>query len=748
MMRNAWAAGLLLACALSLAGAEPPERSAADYARDLGSTDRNLRREAAYQLSRMGRGARVALPELIRTLEDDQQQVWFGGITALANLGPDAEPALPALLGELQAWQPFRKDRQGAQALYRTALALGSIGAAAVPSLSNALASDKWFVRAGAAKALGFAGEPAGGAAPALVRLLEDERAEVRDAAGETLALLRLPVVAPVVQLLEGAQEPQSRLAAANTLKRLGTNALHAAPSLRLALTSDPDVGVRAEALEALTRCGLPAAELLPALWEAAQDADATVHQAGFRQLLLVRPVSVLYPRLTAGLRSPDAAERNRATALITELGAEAGDLAPVLTERLRAGVGGDTPADPGLARALGGLGPAGVVSAFGELAGRRAGSPGTNDWALAVLRQTTSLAVPVLAEGLTHRAPAVRAGALVGLGSPGVLARSVARRITPLLEDPEPAVRAAAWSAAAACGVPPQALLDHLERGLNDTSPEVRRAALGAMAVLGPAAKPAVPLLMAGLDTRDEELGVAAVRAIAALGGEASSAVEPLARRLPGAPAALQVEILHALGAIGGAAASALPEVTPLSSASSALVRQAFAVAVGGMRESGASALAALITIARDPEATVRAAALSALSAVGPATPEALQAITAALEDPEVGVRRAAAGAVGALGEKGRGAEERLFAMLGVESDRAAAGEALRAIHPTSVRALIAALEQADWTVRQMAADALARLGKASREAVPVLERVMREDRHEEVKGAARRALRRIREG
>ena len=81
-------------------------------------------------------------------------------------------------------------------------------------------------------------------------------------------------------------------------------------------------------------------------------------------------------------------------------------------------------------------------------------------------------------------------------------------------------------------------------------------------------------------------------------------------------------------------------------------------------------------------------------------------------------------------------------------KSDVQRARDALRAIHPESVSSLLEALRHADWGVREMAADALARLGKGATEAVSALEKASRDDASEEVKRASRRALRRIREG
>ncbi len=742
--------GVLLGVFLGLAHGAEAGKTVEDYARDLEGSDRALKREAAYQLSRLGGKARPALPQLVKALEDDQQQVWFGAITALANLGPDAEPALPALLAELDGWQPFRRDRQGTQGIYRTALALGAIGPAAVPGLSNRLASDKWHVRAGAARALGFATHHALPTVPALARSLRDERAEVREAAGEALVGLGRASVGPLVGILGETEETRARLAAVETLGRLGTNALTAAEALRGRVRTDPDAEVRARALVALGRVGIPRSERVAILLAARADAAAEVREAARNALLTVRPVEPeVLPALLGELKSEDSGVRTAAAELLAELGAEARAGAGVVADQLRARSKGGVP-DPALVGALAGMGQAALPPVFRELEqpGRTSSGWTTNDWPMAVLRQVNVLALPGLRQALSNAVPAVRAGALEGLIGLGSQGRPAARALPRLLEDPDAGVRARAWLAAAGCGVAPDALLARLENGLKDSDGEVRRAVLKAVARLGRDAKPAVPRMVEELSSMDEGLRMAALEAVAALGPEAEAAVPILARRLEGAPAALQIQLLEALGAIGPGAGSALSPIRAIAGVDSVEVRKATLRTLGLLKESAREALPVVAEGARHADPSVRAVAVAAAVGIDASAELAITTGVKALEDEDLQVRRAAAEAMLKLQERGRPGEERLFAMIDQPGERTVALDALRAIHPVSVPALTKALGHREWRVREMAADMLARLGKDANDALPLLDKLSNEDRNEDVKRAARRATRRIRQG
>ncbi|MBX3745603.1 MAG: HEAT repeat domain-containing protein [Verrucomicrobiae bacterium] len=729
-----------------LIGVSGAQRTPAEYAADLESTDPRIRREAAYQLSRLGQDVREVVPQLIRALNDDEQQVWFGAITALTHLGAEAEPALEPLLQDLEGWQPFRRNRQGSQALYRTAVALGAIGEAAVPSLVERLGDRRWHVRAGAAMALGFAGDSARPGVPGLVVLLGDDRAEVREAATETLARMGSLAVGSLAEALEGGAAVTRRVAAADALGRMGPEGMPAVGVLRLlAMSVATEEEVRAAALRSLGRVDRDPATLLPVLMEAWRGEGETIRAAAKERLLLVRPVDrALVLALLPELEAATGADRGRVAGLIAELGPAARGAGPTLVRMLRQ----EDRADEGLVTALAGLGVGGVPLVLEALAGMPVNRVSEDHWTLAVLRRVDRTVVGRLEEALGHEVASVRMGALEGLAALGEDARSAAGRVPALMDDAEPAVRARAWLAAARCGVAPAAMVERLDAGLGDADLGVRRAAVAGIAELGAAAAPAVPQLVDKLGADDAALRGAAVRALGAVGPGAAVAVSPLAQSLALVPAGDRVETLVALGRIGRASASAMPEIMETLKAPEPEVRRAAIEAIGRMQEAGQPGLPQVLLGLKDGDPRVRATAVEALVAVDAAGEETVARVTESLEDEVTGVRRAAGTALVRLEQRGRPAQDRLFAMLDSAADRGLAVEALRAIHPTSVPALMRALEHGDWTVREMAADGLARLGREANEAMAALERALREDPYEEVKRASRRALRRIREG
>lgn len=124
------------------------------------------------------------LPELIASLASDNAVARIVAAKVLADMGPKAEPAVFALIGNL-SYQTNSEVRESA------ARALGAIGSAAksaVPQLTTLLLTDFVNVQSAAAVALGQIGDTS--AIPALAQGLNDRYIEVSIESAKSIAIL------------------------------------------------------------------------------------------------------------------------------------------------------------------------------------------------------------------------------------------------------------------------------------------------------------------------------------------------------------------------------------------------------------------------------------------------------------------------------------------------------------------------------------------------------------------------------
>lgn len=145
-----------------------------------GKGEKGLSPSLVFQA--MGPNARPAVPALIGLLQEKSGNTQGYAARALAAIGVSAAEAIPALAGLLEDKNQFVR--------VSAAEALGHLGSAAVPTLVQALQNNDWLVRAKAAEGLGSLGSAAAPAALALREKLQDGDGEVRRCA--TIALSRL----------------------------------------------------------------------------------------------------------------------------------------------------------------------------------------------------------------------------------------------------------------------------------------------------------------------------------------------------------------------------------------------------------------------------------------------------------------------------------------------------------------------------------------------------------------------------
>jgi HEAT repeat protein len=341
-------------------------------------------------------------------------------VEQLGRLGPDAAEAVPALLDMLAT----RKTVLGS--LYLTN-AIGRVGDAALPHVLKAV-HTKGKGRDSQMEVLAYLGKPG---RDALLKLLTDEDEELREIAANNLGKAgRAPEsVAAMLDALNDL-DGEVRTAAAESLFAVGTEARVAVPLLTKRLL-DPKPSVRIGAALTLYRYGAEARPAVPALLDALKDDDKNVRAFAAKALR------------TIGLRKEDAATlietvkskgtgTREAVYLLTDLGDEAKDAAPVLRELRK-----DERWEEAVLVALWRValdGPSGT-----RLLDRlRQADKSTRYSAASALGgkgSAATLALPALCDALRDPDGSVRSAACAALGHMGAGARPALPELTALLQ-------------------------------------------------------------------------------------------------------------------------------------------------------------------------------------------------------------------------------------------------------------------------------------------------------------------------
>jgi HEAT repeat protein len=205
------------------------------------------RAQAAMVLGLMGDEAQGAIPVLLESLREQDQQVRRIILAALSEIGPPARNAVPALVACLRDRHELVRRR--------AALALGELGPAArtaVPALLEALRDRDLMVRRWAAFALGEIGSKAASAAGALVELMREPSAATRSISAVGLTRIGAEAVSTLIPALKDA-DAQVRRLAASILGKCGGDVQPRLIALQ-AVLADADPLVRQSAHEAIER--------------------------------------------------------------------------------------------------------------------------------------------------------------------------------------------------------------------------------------------------------------------------------------------------------------------------------------------------------------------------------------------------------------------------------------------------------------------------------------------------------------
>lgn len=399
---------------------------------------------AAHIIESLAGGGKESVPRLIAALEDEPARYWV--CIVLAEIGPDAAEAVPALAGLLEDPNPDVR-REAVLAL----AAIGEPAGAAVEAISKRIDDGHPGVRYSAIYLLGKLGLPEGAAAV--------EKASASDNAFQQLvsAWAKARIHPEDAQVVDAAlklivtslesEELTTRLGAARLLCELDASADAIAEAMAGAM-DDVDPQVKAIAREAVTQLGAKAVPMLvKALGnEALRDgAVAILGQIG----------PEAKDAVTALVASLEGADASYCTEVFFTLGQIGPDAAPAVPELIKSLSDADGQVCLGACFALAKIGPAagGAVDTLAKLHDsddlRLARA---SIWALVRIRPddeaAAARAVPMLIEALTTGVEVARIESAIALGDIGKLAASAKPALTAALEDPSPTVRKAAAEA------------------------------------------------------------------------------------------------------------------------------------------------------------------------------------------------------------------------------------------------------------------------------------------------------------
>jgi HEAT repeat protein len=715
------------------------EQTPAGLAKQLESPDREIRREATYQLARIGEPAKEALPALIKALGDEDKQVWSNAITAIANLGPAAESAIPVLIesfdGQRRGGGRRQYDRQ--QIVLRSAYALSKIGAAAVPPLLEAMRSDDIATRVGVAKAFGGMGEVASPAVSALVGNLGSGEDELRREVVDALGAIGKPSVGPLVEALNSS-DARTQEGACLALAQIGMpDAAPAADRVLELAEKDGTISVKGAALRAIPRVGADPAKASTLLLASVRGSDETLRKAATGALLTSKVLSAkAVPSLAADLKDADAGKRHQAAQVLGRMNIAAAEAVPALIA-----AAWREPTEDVYAAALAQIGMPALDPLLKELTNPADKDATKRTWVFRALRGMGSPAMDALVPALDSPEIPVRAGAVRALeGMP--LTPDAIKRLLALTEDPAPEVRAASLRVLASVRSQRDIVTPKLDVALQDPNPDVRRAAAVGLASFGAVAKVGAPGLLELLQEPEVATRRSAIEALGGLGPAAAPAVPAIADRLT--DPALQITALEALGKIGPESTSAVPKIIEFAKTGSEEQRLAAMQALGNIGQGLEGVLPMLYEALKSQNRDMRIAALQAIPKVEKDDAKVLEILGNALEEESGRIRRVALDASKRLGSRAEPLVPKILVLLDRDADRPVALATLREIPVRSVKTLVSALNHRDAAVRAFACDALGKLGSDAIEAVPLLQEKAEKD-SDNVRAAAKRALERI---
>lgn len=448
--------------------------------------DEPARRETAAEvLGRIGPPARLAVPDLLAALQDKSPTVALLAAGALAeidptragpavpllihalgepstalvlaNIGPDARAAVPALIASLK---PDKDAANGALRRAGTRLALARIGTPAVSALIEALKDKREGVAPLAGEALGWILPPPKQAVPALRQALKSDRPHAGIYA-HALGQLGSLAQAAVPDLTELLADPAGRPEAAVALVRIDAKQGEKVVPLLIKDLQETEEKQRQAAVLALARLGPAAAPAAGALVASLR----SQRLKGMETIALLAIGAGAVPNLAELLKAPQAEYRRLAVEMLAKIGS-ASQVA--LTPLIAALSDMDPSVRVGAAQAVEAIGP------------------------------EARAALPALLVNLDAPQPQVRAAAASALGRLGSHAAEARRPLLECLLDPDENVRY--YSALSLGRIDPHFTegVPALHNALHDPSPMVQLATMDSLSRIDRGTMPEnVPLLV-----------------------------------------------------------------------------------------------------------------------------------------------------------------------------------------------------------------------------------------------------------
>ncbi len=308
--RRLYAANILQWCG-SPARDAVPELTRALSSERAPELEKSVRYASAVALAEIGPDAHPAVVPLQKLMNDNHPRIRWAAAYALARIGPRAKEAVPALKQMLMS-------EDGNRAI--AAEALGNIGAPAAAALSDALTHDDFHVRMYAAESLAVIGPVAKESAPQVVQRLtknlKDKSLGARVEAAVALWAIdgQIDQGAKVLAAALTEESDYYRIHASRAIRRIGAPAKETVPALRVLLRA------RGEgAVSALAHIGPAAKAAIPDLVEA----------ESFDALPFIGPAAI--PVLMETLENGTKFERMEACQALGKLGPAAKVAVPLL---------------------------------------------------------------------------------------------------------------------------------------------------------------------------------------------------------------------------------------------------------------------------------------------------------------------------------------------------------------------------------------------------------------------------------